>query len=75
MNAASTMTWRARNPEMARPSDWIHNGSPDPSCHMTTAFAEHLGFHEKTIRLVGTLQLCLCKSDEARRILLRSVSH
>ena len=45
----------------------------DPTRHMAVAFAERFGVTARTIRIIGTLQLCLCRSDEARRILLRAV--
>ena len=37
---------------------------------IVAAFAERLGYAKTTVSRVGALQLCLCRSDEARRILL-----
>jgi len=37
------------------------------------AYAERFQVSRRIITTIGTLQLCLCRSDEARRILLRAV--
>ena len=34
------------------------------------AFADRFGVSWKAVKLIGSSQLCECKSDEARRILL-----
>jgi len=36
------------------------------------AYSERFGVSEGVVNKVGTLQLCRCKTDEARRILLRA---
>ena len=36
------------------------------------AFADRFGVPLKTIRRVGTARLCLCRSDEARLILIKA---
>jgi len=46
--------------------------TPDPSVHMVAAFAERFKTTAKLVRRIGTLQLCMCRSDEARRILLKA---
>lgn len=61
MALATGRRFRARHPKKA-----VNLGI----CHITQAFAERFGATEGAIRRVGTLQLCLCKSDEARRILI-----
>jgi hypothetical protein len=43
---------------------------PDQWTCIAPAFAERFGVSEKVVRLIGTRQLCLCRSDEARRVLL-----
>lgn len=77
MSAASSLAWKRRNRERVnqRNREWMRRTRGvqyQMNYYIVTAFAEHLGFSKKMIRRIGTLQLCLCRSDEARRILLNS---
>lgn len=77
MSAAATEAWKRRNPDRVR----AHNrnymrqrrlSSVCANSHIVRAYAEMLGFSKRRIRVIGTLQLCLCRDDAARRILLRA---
>ncbi len=46
-----------------------HQGNKSLISH---AFADRFGVPLKTIRRVGTARLCLCRSDEARLILIKA---
>ena len=79
MSAASGRIWKLNHPEKAR--DWnrdymrLMRLARRPTwfdIHMVAAYAERFHTSIRAVRRIGTLQLSLCKSDEARRILLKA---
>jgi hypothetical protein len=55
--------------------EWLRRNRRAPinaMLHITAAYAERFKCTRKTIHRVGTLRLTLCRSDEARSILIRA---
>ena len=50
----------------------LRKGEADPTLHIIAAYAERFRCAKKCIIRIGTEQLSLCRSDEARRILIHA---
>lgn len=82
MSAATTQAWKRSHAEYVRKVNRAYMrqqrreagmAERDLDWGIQQAFAERFGVARKIIRKVGTRQLCLCRLDEARRILLHAV--
>jgi hypothetical protein len=75
VSAAASMAWKLRNRDRVRQANrvWVAKKRKvvfATNQHITAAFIERFGVRKSTVRAIGTSVLCLCRSDEARRILL-----